>query len=559
MRKVIGLVLVTTGGLVLYLLTDAGEAPNATPPLAVPTTASTFHATTSTSAIVDPGRSIDRGPARSIIRAALPDGTEFTVDISLVLEEAPISLWAGPIVMDIDGEPSVVGATQLSFTPYEGTTFDDGLYRTSAGGYFLQIDFYDHVLAALGPDAAAVIRDSITGEVRSSYPVVVLEEPFYWGDDDQFALQMEVDFGLFEVRRGCGDQAVACNETRAVQVIPAESARFPAPEWPDDTFVAIHSFAPRPEDDPNYLDPGPLSPRYAADVIWTGEEMIVWGGADQGVRPFLVDGAILDGDTGAWRLLPESQIRLGRNTRAVWRDDRLIVVSSDAVVAYDPANDSWSELGPGVALGRSPDHIVAAEDSIYVWSNQIHVFDIDSGSWSTLPDPPFPVGGEDWQRAIRSFNGHLLAVGTTGFCDDTSLAYWSEGEWWIVRAEVEACPRQTATSGDLLLFWSENFATYVRWVEGGPLNSVIVDSHGMGGTEGAAGGLDFGDGRILIPQYGEGAIFDRSGWTRVELPGWGTEWDMVWTGEEVLMWGVPLCCIEDGATVDAWKWTPPPP
>jgi hypothetical protein len=81
----------------------------------------------------------------------------------------------------------------------------------------------------------------------------------------------------------------------------------------------------------------------------------------------------------------------------------------------------------------------------------------------------------------------------------------------------------------------------------------------MGGTEGAAGGLDLGGGRILVPQYGEGAVFETGGWTRIDLPGWGTEWEMVWTGEEVLMWGVPVCCLDDGATVDAWRWTPPSP
>lgn len=67
--------------------------------------------------------------------------------------------------------------------------------------------------------------------------------------------------------------------------------------------------------------------------------------------------------------------------------------------------------------------------------------------------------------------------------------------------------------------------------------------------------------RILVPQYPTGAIFDpaTSAWTLVDLPGHGHDADMVWTGEEILMWGA-TCCY--GATdptfrIDAWRWTPP--
>ena len=78
------------------------------------------------------------------------------------------------------------------------------------------------------------------------------------------------------------------------------------------------------------------------------------------------------------------------------------------------------------------------------------------------------------------------------------------------------------------------------------------------GSEGDAGGLIVGN-RLMVPERGSAHIYDpvSDDWSTLLLPGIGTEWDMVWTGEEVLMWGVPLCCVENGARVDAWRWTPP--
>ena len=544
---------IAAGGIGIYVLTDDGEESTTTTFLAAPATPTTSP--------VEPTSRPTIAVGRSTFSAALPDGTHFSIDITPAIDETIVSISAGPIVMDIDGAPNVVGTVQMSLEPWEGTSFSDGVYRTSADGRFVQIEFYDHVLDALGPDAETVIRGSITAISRNGFPVLIPDPPFRWGSDDEFANQMGVRFETFEVRRGCGEDAVACNETRAVQVIPLDLLVSPAPGWPEDAWVNIFSPAPRPASDIAYLPPGPLSPRTWPDVLWAEDHgMIVWGGAENGDRPYLNDGAIFDPESGEWRLLPEAPVRLGQTNRAVWAGNRMIVVSPDGTVAFDPAREAWEVVAPGLEPSEWKHHIAATDDHIWVWTHDLYQLELDSGVWTVLPDPPVRRGAEFWQRAVRVLEGDLVVAGTSGFCDDTSLAIREDGEWWVIRGSIDACPRQTQTSGDLLLFWAETgAATYVRWIHEGPHNFVFVDPHGMGGTEGAAGGVDLGDGRILVPQFGEGAIFDSSGWTSVELPGLGTEWDMVWTGEEVLMWGVPGCCIEDGATVDAWRWTPPSP
>jgi hypothetical protein len=69
--------------------------------------------------------------------------------------------------------------------------------------------------------------------------------------------------------------------------------------------------------------------------------------------------------------------------------------------------------------------------------------------------------------------------------------------------------------------------------------------------EGPTGPVPIGTDHFLVPRWGEAAIFDATTeqWTRVILPGQGTDAEMIWTGEEILAWGI----LE---TFDAWRWTP---
>jgi hypothetical protein len=52
----------------------------------------------------------------------------------------------------------------------------------------------------------------------------------------------------------------------------------------------------------------PLAPRAFPASAWTGEELLVWGGADARQERFFGDGAAYDPETGTWRTLPEPPI-----------------------------------------------------------------------------------------------------------------------------------------------------------------------------------------------------------------------------------------------------------
>jgi hypothetical protein len=105
------------------------------------------------------------------------------------------------------------------------------------------------------------------------------------------------------------------------------------------------------------LPAGPADSRSSASVVWTGEELIVWGGEVQSDSDALNTGAAFSPSTGTWRELPRAPI-LGRSGHAaVWTGNEMIVCCggadpSGSIAAYNPANDSWrllqaqSELEP---------------------------------------------------------------------------------------------------------------------------------------------------------------------------------------------------------------------
>lgn len=98
------------------------------------------------------------------------------------------------------------------------------------------------------------------------------------------------------------------------------------------------------------LAPGPLSARSGAAAVWTGDEVLIWGGGHEATTS---DGAAYDPEEDEWRSLPESPLGPRVPVGAVWTGTEMIVWGSasraaSAVdgAAYDPREDRWRELPP---------------------------------------------------------------------------------------------------------------------------------------------------------------------------------------------------------------------
>jgi hypothetical protein len=98
------------------------------------------------------------------------------------------------------------------------------------------------------------------------------------------------------------------------------------------------------------IAPAPIAGRSESAVVWTGTELLVWGGFIGDDVP-AADGAAYDPASDTWRLLPAAPISMrNRPTSMVWTGDEAIVVNA-AAAAYDPVTNAWRRLAHPPALG----------------------------------------------------------------------------------------------------------------------------------------------------------------------------------------------------------------
>ena len=119
---------------------------------------------------------------------------------------------------------------------------------------------------------------------------------------------------------------------------------------------------------------GPVHQRVNESVVWSGKEMIVWGGERAQNDPI---GAAYNPTTNRWRLLPKGPISSRAGSAAVWSGHEMLVWSGYAVwqdgpccddgAAYNPASNTWRLLPPAPVLGRQQFSSVWTGHAMFVW------------------------------------------------------------------------------------------------------------------------------------------------------------------------------------------------
>jgi hypothetical protein len=95
------------------------------------------------------------------------------------------------------------------------------------------------------------------------------------------------------------------------------------------------------------LPPAPIAARSYAATVWTGTEMLVWGGVGPNSDMYS-DGAAFDPKANRWRtIVSQPGVRADRPV-AVWTGTEMVVVSTIntplTTSAYDPKADRWRPL-----------------------------------------------------------------------------------------------------------------------------------------------------------------------------------------------------------------------
>ncbi len=148
------------------------------------------------------------------------------------------------------------------------------------------------------------------------------------------------------------------------------------------------------------LPPPPRSIAGRSDQVatWTGREMVVWGGwreTPSGSATYFSDGAAYDPARRRWRTIAASPLAPRASSTAVWTGGEILIwgglgerAFGDGA-AYRPLGDLWTML-PEVALAPRGHHVaVWTGRDMLVWGGTDFVrFFVDGAGFRPSPAPP---------------------------------------------------------------------------------------------------------------------------------------------------------------------------
>lgn len=178
--------------------------------------------------------------------------------------------------------------------------------------------------------------------------------------------------------------------------------------------------------------PDPPVRRRVSEPVWTGEELAVWGGArapeqsraqearrDETRGEFLADGAAYDPNADRWRALPRAPLEARAGHVSVWTGEELVVwgggkgtaLLADGA-AYDPGTDEWRRISDGPLSPRWGAIGVWTGSEVLVVGGHDYAGELRDGAaydptadrWRSLAPAPQGVGGV---RAPLGMRGEL--------------------------------------------------------------------------------------------------------------------------------------------------------
>lgn len=287
------------------------------------------------------------------------------------------------------------------------------------------------------------------------------------------------------------------------------------------------------------LASSPLSPRALAVAVWDGREMLVWGGSTTTTAPLhtVSDGAAYDPSTDQWRTLPASPLAPRAGALAAWTGTAMVIVGGSSYVpqftthsdsaAYDPSVDAWSAVSAIPVPGGRPSLMYTS--AVQISDGRLLAFEV----WTTcVPDCP---------------NGGSYGTDTFSFDEAT-------GSWSVVPVTADAL------NGVYQAVWTGHavFAKGGNWCggcsgggpPGPPQLSALFDPardtwtpvSGDPLAPGYPTSVWTGSALFSLGPSGEATAYDPAlgprGWLTVPSapPGCGAAFtSMVWTGHQVLM------------------------
>jgi hypothetical protein len=224
-----------------------------------------------------------------------------------------------------------------------------------------------------------------------------------------------------------------------------------------------------PEGWTRLADP-PEARRSAADV-WTGSELLVWGGCDPAVVGDCAptrDGFAYDPGSERWSPMPSAPVAAIAR-RSIWTGTEAIFVTAEegrvGGLAYDPATRTWRTLADAPIAG-SPAVVVWTGSDVFVWGGGTPsdpaldgaIYEPAADRWRSIA--PSPIGlnlaNAVWTGHEVIVFGSLLDNGNHAETrTSVGAAYDPTTDTWRTIAPSELSPQATSAVwiGDQMVAW----------------------------------------------------------------------------------------------------------
>lgn len=218
----------------------------------------------------------------------------------------------------------------------------------------------------------------------------------------------------------------------------------------------------------------PLGPRTAHTAIWTGKEMIIWGGAHENKN--LADGARYNPATDSWVVLSQSPLEARINHIAIWTGEEMIIwggwnLTDKKPLAngarYNPQTDKWQMFTKSPLDARHRHTAIWTGREMIIWggveirNNKSYydpsgaAFNPKINDWHSLPKSP--IEGRVGHAAV--WNGKKMIIWGGGSGEPPAFSYYSDGAmydpadraWQLLsKSPFMPAPKEPSTKIELL-------------------------------------------------------------------------------------------------------------
>jgi N-acetylneuraminic acid mutarotase len=344
---------------------------------------------------------------------------------------------------------------------------------------------------------------------------------------------------------------------------------------------------------------GVPGPRYYHTAVWTGNLMLVWGGAGPKLNGFFNTGGRYDPATDTWSSIATLNAPASRGGHtAVWTGSRMIVWGGfsgkfgpylNTGGRYDPVADVWQPTSlVNAPFGRTQHSAIWTGSSMIVWgggaggtSNTGARYDPATDVWS-----PTTTAGAPSSRYMHSavWTGGLMIVwGGRDFVGtdlNTGGRYDPVADSWTPTSTLNAPSARNGHAaiwtGSVMVIWGRFFyseSSEARYdpltdtwtpmsLVGAPTNrrqsTAVWTGHEViiwGGADNAGHAIYFNSGAKYNP------VTDTwTGLSSVNAPAGRFQHTAVWTGDTMIVWGGwnETSTFNDGGRYDVEhdSWTP---